>query len=110
MTSSPVPGIDVDSVDAARTTTRAVRKRLDLERPVDDQVIFDCIDIAEQAPSGGNQGSRRWVIVRDPELKARIAELYMATGGQFMAAARDRLAGTGHPQEKTMESARSPRS
>lgn len=97
--------IDVASVDHALTTTRAVRLRLDLERDVDDQIIYDCIDIAEQAPSGGNQGSRRWVVVRDPALKAQIAELYMATGGEFMIAARDRLVGTGHPQEKTMKSA-----
>lgn len=44
--------IDVDAVDQALTTTRAVRLRLDLERPVDHQIILDCIDVAEQAPSG----------------------------------------------------------
>lgn len=97
--------IDLGSVDHALTTTRAVRLRLDLEREVDNDVIYDCIDIAEQAPSGGNQGSRRWVIVRDPAVKAQIAELYMATGGEFMIGARDRIAGTGHPQERVMESA-----
>lgn len=97
--------IDTASVDAALTTTRAVRKRLDLDRPVDNDVIMECIDIAEQAPSGGNQGSRRWVVVTDPEVKAKIADLYMATGGEFMISARDRIAGTGHPQEKVMESA-----
>jgi nitroreductase len=96
--------IDVTSVDEALTTTRAVRLRLDLERPVDDQVIFDCIDIAEQAPSGGNQGSRRWIIVRDPDMKRRLAELYMESAGGFMIGARDKLAGTGHPQEKVMNS------
>ena len=97
--------IDTASVDAALTTTRAVRKRLDLEKPVDNDLIMECIDIAEQAPSGGNQGSRRWVVVTDPDVKAKIAELYMATGGEFMVSARDRIAGTGHPQEKVMESA-----
>jgi nitroreductase len=97
--------IDTTSVDAALTTTRAVRRRLDLERPVDLDLIMECIDIAEQAPSGGNQGSRRWVVVTDPEMKARLAELYMATGGEFMISARDRIAGTGHAQEKVMESA-----
>ena len=97
--------IDVESVDHALTTTRAVRLRLDLERDVADDVIYDCIDIAEQAPSGGNQGSRRWVIVRDQELKTKIADLYMATGGEFMIGARDRIAGTGHPQERVMRSA-----
>jgi len=97
--------IDVSSVDEVLTTTRAVRLRLDLERPVDNDIIYDCIDVAEQAPSGGNQGSRRWVIVRDPAIKAQLAELYMATGGEFMVAARDKIAGTGHPQEKVMKSA-----
>lgn len=110
MTASKNPSItaeeiDTASVDAALTTTRAVRKRLDLDKPVDTDLIMDCIDIAEQAPSGGNQGSRRWVVVTDPEVKAKIAELYMATGGEFMVSARDRIAGTGHPQEKVMESA-----
>lgn len=97
--------IDVGSVDHALTTTRAVRLRLDLDRPVDDQTIYDCIEIAEQAPTGGNQGSRRWIVVRDQRVKDQIAELYMATGGQFMIGARDRLAGTGHPQERVMRSA-----
>ncbi len=97
--------IDVTSVDEALTTTRAVRLRLDLEREVDNGIIYECIDIAEQAPSGGNQGSRRWVVVRDPAVKSKIAELYMATGGEFMIDARDKMAGTGHPQERVMRSA-----
>ena len=97
--------IDVASVDHALTTTRAVRLRLDVGRPVDDQTIYDCIDIAEQAPSGGDQSSRRWIVVRDQRVKDRIAELYLATGGELMIAARDRLSGTGHPQERVMRSA-----
>lgn len=97
--------LDPDAVDHALTTTRAVRLRLDLERPVDDQIIYDCIDVAEQAPTGGNQGSRRWVVVRDPEIKQRMAELYMESGGEWMVGIRDRLAGTGHPNEKVMASA-----
>ena len=86
--------IDVASVDEALTTTRAVRLRLDLDRPVDNDVIYDCIDIAEQAPSGGNQGSRRWVVVRDPQIKQQLAELYMSSAGQFMIGSRDKIAGT----------------
>ncbi len=97
--------IETASVDEALTTTRAVRLRLDLERPVDLDLVYECIDIAEQAPTGGNQGSRRWIVVRDPELKQRLADLYRASAGDFMIGARDRLAGTGHPQEKVMRSA-----
>ena len=94
----------VKAVDDVLTTTRAVRRRLDLEREVDDEIILDCIDIAEQAPTGGNQGSRRWIIVRDPEIKARLAELYRDIIGNRIIAARDRLAGSGDPQESTMRS------
>lgn len=97
--------LDPTAVDHALTTTRAVRLRLDLERPVDDNIIYDCIDVAEQAPTGGNQGSRRWIIVRDSDLKAKLAELYMESGGQWMIDSRDRLAGSGRPQEKVMASA-----
>ena len=90
------------AVDGVLTTTRSVRRRLDLERDVDDEVILDCIDIAEQAPTGGNQSSRRWLIVRDPELKQRLAELYRDVIGNRIIAARDRLAGTGDPRERSM--------
>jgi nitroreductase len=96
---------DLSSVDGVLTTTRAVRRRLDLERPVDLQLVYDCIDIAEQAPTGGNQGSRRWIVVRDPSVRGRLAELYRQAAGDFLIDARDRLAGTGHPQEKVMRSA-----
>ena len=46
------PGVTA-AVDGVLTTTRAVRRRLDLERDVDDEIILDCIDVAEQAPTGG---------------------------------------------------------
>ncbi len=97
--------IDTASVDAALSTTRAVRFRLDLEREVDQQIILDCIDVAEQAPTGGNQGSRRWLVVRDPALKARLAELYMESAGKWMVQSRDKLVGTGHHNERVMASA-----
>ena len=97
--------IDVAAVDEALSTTRAVRLRLDLEREVDPQIILDCIDVAEQAPSGGNQGSRRWLVVTDRGLKEKLAELYMEAAGQWMVASRDQIAGTGHPQERVMNSA-----
>jgi nitroreductase len=96
--------IDVTAVDEVLTTTRAVRRRLDLERPVDNQLLLDCIDLAEQAPTGGNLGSRRWIIVRDQGVKDQLGELYRQTALRWMSGAADRLAGTGHPQEKVMAS------
>lgn len=97
--------IDTTAVDLALTTTRSVRLRLDLERPVDEQIILDCIDVAEQAPTGGNQGSRRWMVVRDPRIKSELARLYREAAGDSMIAARDRLAGTDDPRARTMRSA-----
>lgn len=97
--------LDTASVDGALSTTRAVRRRLDLTRPVDQQILLDCIDIAEQAPTGGNQGSRRWLTIREDSLKQRLAELYLESAGNWMIETRDRLAGTGHPNEAVMSSA-----
>jgi nitroreductase len=62
--------------DELLTTTRAVRKRLDLERPVGREVIEECIEIALQAPSGSNRQAWQWVPIDDPDTKLRVAELY----------------------------------
>jgi nitroreductase len=101
----PSKRLDPDAVDHVLTTTRSVRRRLDLDRPVDRQVILDCIDVAEQAPSGGNVASRRWIVIVDANRKREVAELYRRAAGDFIVGQRDRLAGTGHPMERTMESA-----
>ncbi len=71
------------------TTTRSVRKRLDLTRPVERNVIVDCIDIAQQAPTGSNSQMWHWVVVTEPELKAKLAELYSITANPYLAAAAD---------------------
>lgn len=61
-------------VDTLLTTTRSVRRKLDLDRPVEPQVLSDCLRIAMQAPgSTGLMAGLRWIVVRDPALKAAIA-------------------------------------
>jgi len=67
---------DPDSVDIALTTTRSVRRRIDWERPVEPEVIERCIDIATQAPTGLDREAWRFLVIRDPERKRRMAELY----------------------------------
>ena len=62
--------------DQLLSTTRSVRKRLDLSTPVDLDVIRECIDVATQAPTGGNNQGWHWVIVTNPDKKATIAEWY----------------------------------
>lgn len=66
------------SADEVLTTTRSVRKRLDLERPVEREVIDECLEIALQAPTGSNTQGWQWVFVTDPEKKKVIADYYGA--------------------------------
>jgi nitroreductase len=67
---------DLTQTDHLLTTTRAVRKRLDLTRPVPRSLIRECLEIALQAPTGGNTQRWRWVVVDDPEKKAALADMY----------------------------------
>jgi nitroreductase len=69
--------------DELLTTTRAVRKRLDLERPVEREVIEECIEIALQAPSGSNRQAWQWVPVDDADTKVRVAELYREVSDSY---------------------------
>ncbi len=64
------------SPDELLTTTRTVRKRLDLERPVPVELIRECLEIALQAPSGSNRQGWQWIVVTDPDLRARIGAIY----------------------------------
>lgn len=59
-------------------TTRSVRRRLDFDRPVEPEVIERCIDAAVQAPTGMNREAWRFLVLTEPEPKARVAELYRA--------------------------------
>ena len=62
--------------DELLTTTRSVRKRLDLERPVPMELVRECLEIALQAPSGSNRQTWHWVVVNDADQRAAIGELY----------------------------------
>ncbi len=58
------------------STTRAVRKRLDFDRPVPKEVIKECMEMAVQAPSGSNAQGWQFVFVTDPDKKAKIGDYY----------------------------------
>ncbi len=62
--------------DQLLTTTRTVRKRLDFDRPVPRDLIERCLEIAFQAPSGGNMNAWSWIVLDDPEVIAKAARLY----------------------------------
>ncbi len=67
---------DLASVDYILETTRSVRKRLDLTRPVERATVERCLEIAIQAPTGSNQQGWKWLIVTDDDIKAKIAAHY----------------------------------
>jgi nitroreductase len=62
--------------DELLSTTRAVRKRLDLDRPVERGVLEECLRLAQQAPTGSYLQSWQFVVIADPELRAGLAELW----------------------------------
>jgi nitroreductase len=64
------------TVDQVLSTTRAVRRRLDLSRPVESEVIAECVTIAQQAPSGGNFETMAYIAVTDPGQRLALAEVY----------------------------------
>lgn len=73
------------SNDELLTTTRAVRKRLDYDRPVSRELIEECLQLAIQAPNGGNMNSWRWIVVDDPQTLGKMAELYNGGLDDFIA-------------------------
>ena len=72
--------LDAKVVDELLTTTRAVRRRLDFERPVEREIVLDCIRQAQQAPSGGNNQGWRWIVVEDAATRAALADMYRRGG------------------------------
>jgi nitroreductase len=82
--------------DELLTTTRAVRRRLDLSRPVPRELIEECLEVAIQAPTGSNLQGWQWVVVDDPEKRQGLADLY---GPSFDAYARMGSRGQGPQYE-----------
>jgi nitroreductase len=89
--------VDTSSVDELLTTTRAVRKRLDLTRPVDPDVILECVRLAMQAPTASNAQDWRWLVITDADKRAAIAEIYRSIGAEYLAHA---AANTSDPQTR----------
>jgi nitroreductase len=94
------------SVDEVLTTTRAVRKRLDLSKPVPRAVIEGCLELALQAPNGSNQNVWRWVVVDDRRKVAQIGGEYKAIIEEYSKGLTTRNVGV-PGEEKVIESAMS---
>jgi nitroreductase len=80
--------LDRPTVDHLLSTTRAVRKRLDLSRPVPPELIEECLRLAIQAPTGSNRQGWHWVVVTDADKRAALADMYRAGWGPYISRAR----------------------
>ena len=77
------------SADEVLTTTRSVRKRLDFERPVEREVILECLDIALQAPTGSNAQGWQFLFVTDPDKKQALEDWYGASFDPYVSVRRE---------------------
>ena len=98
---------DLDVTNALLSTTRSVRKRLDLERPVPRDIVMECIQLSTQAPTGANEQSWRWVVVTAPQTRAVLADLYRKGAGSYLAESNRATVTSGDPQTgRVFDSAR----
>lgn len=99
----------VHDPDLLLQTTPSVRKRLDLARPVEREVIEECMDLAVHAPNGSNTQPYRFVFVDDPDRKAALADIYRNAMSDFVnrprtGAAEDNVDRTTPQQQRIAES------
>ena len=91
---------DLETTDRLLSTTRAVRKRLDLERPVERETILECIDLAVQAPTGSNRQAWGFIVVTDPGKRAELAEMYRKGGSEYLQKAHQAAIERGNAQNE----------
>lgn len=92
MTTLATPTFDTEVTDRLLATTRSVRRRLDLARPVEAQVIQDCLNLAVQAPTASGVQRWRWLVITDPDKRSALADLYRQGNAEF----QKMMAGNGH--------------
>lgn len=91
------------TADELLTTTRAVRKRLDLDRPVPLEVIRECIEIAVQGPTGSNAQGWHWVVVTDPEKKRALGDIYRRAFTVYRESGLADRTGVDHPERADVQ-------
>jgi nitroreductase len=70
--------------DELLSTTRSVRKRLDLTRPVERDVLEDCLRLAQQAPTASYAQNWHFVVVTDTGQRAALGELWRSIAGPYL--------------------------
>jgi nitroreductase len=92
--------IDVANADLLLSTTRSVRKRLDFDRPVEREVLLECLELAVQAPTASNSQTWRWMVVVDPELRLKVADYYRAAALPYLGESLEAAAGSGDATQR----------
>lgn len=91
------------TADEMLATTRAVRKRLDLQRPVERELLEECLRLAQQAPTGSNRQGWGFIVVTDPQKRLALAELYRKSWEPY---SRSRVAEAAQVEQATQDRVR----
>ena len=86
----------IESLDYFLTTTKQVRRRLDLNQQVPTEMVLECIDLASRAPIGGNLERNRWLLVDDAETRLALADLYARFGRGYLEAGQKQIESMGN--------------
>ena len=98
--------LDVGMCDKLLTTTRSIRKRLDLTRPVPPELIEECLEVALQSPSATNTQKWRFVVVSDAQKRAAIAKIYKQAFQEYWAQADEAAQAYGTDDAQSAEADR----
>ncbi len=99
------PPFDLSETDRLLSTTRAVRRRLDLTRPVEREVLLECVALAQQAPTASNTQGWRWLFVTDAAKRQRIGEIYAELAAGALPFGRRQVAPGDDQTERVYDSA-----
>ena len=98
--------LDVGMCDKLLTTTRSIRKRLDLTRSVPPELIEECLEVALQSPSATNTQKWRFVVVSDAQKRAAIAKIYKQAFQEYWAQADEAAQAYGTDDAQSAEADR----
>ena len=90
------------SPDELLSTTRSVRKRLDLSRPVEPSLISECLELALQAPTASYGQNWHFVVVTDQQKRLDLATLYRKGAARYfelMAPAFQKRIASANPEQ-----------
>ena len=71
-----MPSLEPEALPVLEALHSTPSRRYLSTEPIPEEVIRALLDAAVRGPSGGNTQLWAWIVVRDPQIKAQIAEWY----------------------------------